>query len=267
MFVNPRAILTFSCAALIFMFSAIGCSSDKDSDYRETLTQVSTIDTIINGIYDGVMSYDDVEDYGNFGIGTFEGLDGEMIALDGEFYQIKADGIAYAVEKGQMTPFAAITFFEDDQAIGLEHGLDYASLQEFIDGIIPTENIFYAIRIDGNFSYMKTRSVPGQTKPYPPLVEVTANQPIFEFSDVSGTLVGFRSPPYVTGINVPGYHLHFIDDARTGGGHVLDFRLQETELKLDHTSEFFMILPEGVDDFYQLDLSQDKGEELEEAER
>ena len=87
----------------------------------------------------------------------------------------------------------------------------------------PPKTCFYAVMIQGEFSYVKTRSVPAQEKPYPPLAEVTKNQPTFEFTDVTGTMVGFRCPPYVTGINVPGYHLHFLTDDRTAGGHLLEF--------------------------------------------
>ncbi len=253
--------------AALLMVTA-GCFSDtEDTSYEETLTQVSTIDAVLNGDYDGMISYGDLEKYGDFGIGTFEGLDGEMIALNGDFFQIRASGIATEVNPDTTTPFAVLTHFDNDETAALQQGTDFTNVQAIIDDMIPTENIFFAIKIDGTFDYMKTRSVPKQTKPYPPLVEVTANQPIFEFEDIKGTLVGFRSPPYVTGINMPGYHLHFITSDRTAGGHVLEFEVADAELSLDHTSEFFMLLPGEGSDFYQLDLSEDKGEELEQAEK
>ena len=234
---------------------------------RETVSQVSTIDALLNGVYDGVMSFSDLEEYGDFGIGTFAGLDGEMLAFDGDFYQVKADGKAYVVSGGMETPFAAVTFFDTDLSRPVPEGIDYAQFEEFLGGILPTDNIFYAIRIDGTFSYMKTRSVPGQGKPYPPLAEVTKNQPIFEFNDVEGTVAGFRCPAYVSGVNVVGYHLHFLTETKDAGGHILEFVVDNAVVSVDYTSEFLMILPDENSDFYKLDLTEDKQEELEQVEQ
>lgn len=260
--------------SLVCLLSVLvaGCSADKSitaglPHERETLTQVSTLDAILAGVYDGVMNYETLKGYGDFGIGTFEGLDGEMLALDGEYYQIKADGVAYPVAGSQETPFAAVTYFDADYEVTLPTGIDYQGLQEFLDGVLPTGNAFYAVRVDGTFSYMKTRSVPAQTKPYPPLVEVTKHQPEFEFHNVSGTLVGFRCPPYAAGVNLVGYHLHFLTDSMDAGGHVLEFTVQDAIARLDFTGDFLMILPDEGSDFYRIDLTPDKQDELEEAEK
>ena len=247
-----------------------GCPSPYPANpvaQRETLVQISTIDALLNGVYDGVMSFETLKEYGDFGIGTFEGFDGEMVEFDGDFYQVKADGKAYPVKDTMETPFAAVTFFDADLKQSIPEGMNYAQLGEFLDGILPTSNIFYAIRMEGTFSYMKTRSVPGQEKPYPPLAEVTKNQPTFEFNNIGGTIVGFRCPAYVSGVNVPGYHLHFLTKNRDAGGHVLEFEVEEAEASVDYTSEFLMILPGEESDFYKLDLTADRQGELEEVEK
>ena len=212
LFLNKRLWLCILASSLCLPVSTLaGCdNSSNDLIERETLTQVSTIDALLGGVYDGVMDFKTLEDYGDFGIGTFEGLDGEMLGFEGKFYQVKADGVAYPVTGSMLTPFASVTFFDADLEESLPEGMDYAQLPDFMEDILPTGNIFYALRIDGEFSYVKTRSVPAQQKPYPPLVEVTANQPEFEFNDVEGVLVGFICPDYVSGVNVPGYHLHFL---------------------------------------------------------
>jgi acetolactate decarboxylase len=235
-------------------------------EYQETLTQVSTIGALLNGVYDGDISFGDLKKYGDFGIGTFNRLDGEMVALNGEFYQIKSDGHAYKVKDSMKTPFANVTFFDDDEEVKLDEGMNYADIRNFIDNMIPTKNIFYAIKIDGTFSYVKTRSVPKQMKPYPPLVEVTKDQSIFEFNDVKGTIVGFRSPSYVGGMNVPGYHLHFITEDKRAGGHLLEVKVKDATAKLDYTSDLFMVLP-SEDDFYRVDLTNIKEEEVGKAEK
>ena len=265
-------IFSSSC---LFFISMLGCSSnpatqiyaDNPVAQRETLTQISTIDAILNGVYDGVVDFGTLKKYGDFGIGTFEGLDGEMLGFDGNFYQVKSDGIAYPASDSMETPFASVTFFEVDCNHDLPEGISYEQLEDFLDGVLPTGNIFYAIKIEGTFSYMKTRSVPAQEKPYPPLVEVTQNQPTFEFNDVEGTIVGFRCPAYVSGVNVPGYHLHFLTKSRDSGGHVLEFEVVEAVAFIDYTSEFLMILPGDESDFYEVDLTQDKQKELEKVEK
>jgi acetolactate decarboxylase len=253
--------------ALALVLVGVGFSACGPAPQRETLTQISTIDAILNGVYDGVMTIGDLKQYGDFGIGTLEGLDGEMLELDGNFYQIKADGVAYPVDSKVKTPFASVTYFDTDSQIELPENTNYQQCQKLISDALPTENIFYAIKITGTFSYMKTRSVPAQHKPYPPLVEVTKNQPVFEFTDVAGTIVGFYCPSYVNGVNVPGLHLHFLNTAKSAGGHVLDFIVKEATVSIDNTSEFTMILPGPDSDFYKLDLTPDKSGDLEKAEK
>jgi acetolactate decarboxylase len=143
---------------------------------------------------------------------------------------------------------------------------DFNGLQKQLNDSLPTKNIFYAIRIDGNFSYVKTRSVPKQAKPYPLLAEVVKNQPIFEKKNVRGTIVGFFCPSYVKGINVPGFHFHFISDDRKFGGHLLDCSISKGEIKLDYTNEFAMNLP-VTKDFMDTDLSGEKEQELKKVEK
>jgi acetolactate decarboxylase len=112
-----------------------------------------------------------------------------------------------------------------------------------LDGVLGSDNLCYAVRISGQFGYIKTRSVPRQARPYPPLTDVVKDQAIFEFTDVRGTIVGFRMPPYVTGINVPGWHLHFLAEDLSGGGHLLDCRCDEATAQIDETDGIMLDLP------------------------
>ena len=206
---------------IVFLFlitSFTGCISLRNQD---VLYQTSTINALLEGIYDGEETFGELKKYGDFGLGTFNALDGEMVAVDGKFYQIKTDGIAYPVSSSMNTPFAVVTFFKPDKIFIIDKVKNYEELKKFIDERLPSKNIFYAIKIEGNFEYIKTRSVPRQKKPYPPLVEVVKKQSIFTFHNVKGTIVGFRCPSFVKGLNVPGYHLHFITEDRKAGGHIL----------------------------------------------
>ena len=213
---------------------------------HHTLFQTSTIDALLEGEYDGDVSFAELEGRGDFGLGTLEALDGEMIALDGGFYQVRSDGRAYAVERRAKTPFAVVTFFEPNLFRTLATPLDLGTFCAGLDRLVGGEASCYAIRVDGDFEYVKTRSVPRQKKPYPPLAEVVERQPTFEIHDVRGSLVGFRFPHYAQGLNVAGYHFHFITADRSAGGHVLEFRLARGELRIDSEADLRLELPPGV---------------------
>jgi acetolactate decarboxylase len=160
-----------------------------------------------------------------------------------------------------------VAHFRPNHIRGFPRPLDYPALLARIDQVAPERNLFLAVRIDGVFSYVKVRAAPAQQKPYPPLAEVAKTQPVFEYTDVRGTVVGFRCPALVKGLNVPGYHLHFISDDRSGGGHVLDLRLSGGVLTLDRCNRFHMILPEDGRVLEQIDLTRDRSIELERVEK
>ena len=245
-------------------------SADKPSegapDARDTAYQVSTIDALLQSVYDGFVPISEVKKHGDTAIGTIDALDGELIAVDGEYYIIRSDGVAYPLEDTTNTPFIVATFFDPDFTIHIDKTDNISQFEEQLEAGLPSANMFYAIRIDGTFDYVKTRSVPKQTRPYPKLAEVVKEQSEFEFYNTTGTIVGFWSPEFISGLNVPGYHIHFLTTDHTAGGHVLDLRMTNKNLKLDITPDFFMVLPtEG--DFYQVDLTGDLGSALETVEK
>lgn len=211
-----------------------------------TIFQASTIDALLDGNYEGDISFAELGAHGDFGLGTFDALDGEMVGLDGVFYQVKADGRAYKVDERTKTPFAVVTFFEPGLLRQLSTPMDYAALRAYLDEVAGDVATCHAVRVEGHFDYVKTRSVPRQKKPYPPLAEAVKYQPTFEFQDIRGSLVGFRFPDYVQGLNVSGYHFHFITEDRSAGGHLLECRMIRGELRIDHESDLRLKLPAGV---------------------
>ncbi|MHA1574610.1 MAG: acetolactate decarboxylase [Alphaproteobacteria bacterium] len=247
---------------ILLLIGITGCST-----YRNTVTQFSTIDALLAGAYDGEMTCGQLLDYGNFGLGTFDKLDGEMIVLDGKVYQIKFSGKVCEPENYLKTPFAAVCNFECNKTISLTSSYNLVSLKRELDKTIPDQNLFYAIKITGTFDYIKARSVPKQKKPYPPLAEIVTHQAIFEFKNIEGTIVGFRCPPFVKGINVPHYHLHFINDDKTKGGHILDLDFSNCTAHIDILNKFFMILPEKEGKLQDIDLSINRANELEKVEK
>lgn len=255
-----RSWLVLLCLVPLALAGCSGQYAENPIAERETLAQVSTLDALMGGLYDGEMSFGTLKGYGDMGLGTFEALDGEMLGFDGEFYQVRADGSVHQVPDSMETPFACVTFFDVDETEGLPQGTDYAGLEQLLDGMVPTDNIFYAIRIDGTFSSVKARSVPRQERPYPPLADVIEEQVVFELTDVAGTMVGFRCPAYVDGLNAVGYHLHFLTEDRDAGGHVLEFQVTEAVASLDYTSEYLLLLPGPGSDFYSMELPPDTQE-------
>jgi acetolactate decarboxylase len=235
---------------------------------RDELYQFSTIDALLQGLYDGEMTFSRLKLHGDFGLGTFHRLDGEMVGYDGRFYQVDGEGKVHAVPDEETTPFAAVTFFEPDMTVPDMNNMNLAQIEQYLDARLPTHNIFYAVAIEGLFRFVKTRSVPEQNKPYPPLQEVTKNQPTFTLLDVRGVMVGFRCPEYVAGINVPGYHFHFLTENRDAGGHVLEVESENAIAAIDYTSSFSLVLP-SQEGFYLLDFSRtgEAAQEMLEVER
>lgn len=241
---------------ICIFFNVLG-NCVKEEDSSDVLFQISTINALLEGIYDGENTLKELKRYGDFGLGTFNALDGEMLMLEGKIYQVKADGKVYMAADSMKTPFSVVTFFEEDTSFFPKSKLDYKSLEDFLDKILPTKNIIYAIKIEGLFAYVRARSVPAQKKPYIPLAEVVKNQPEFEFFDVKGTLVGFRLPEYLDGINVPKYHLHFITEDKKSGGHLLELKSERIEIGIDFTERLFVCLPQ-TKEFYNADLVKKK---------
>jgi acetolactate decarboxylase len=185
------------------------------------LFQASTIGALLDGAFDGDLSFAELAARGDLGLGTLNRLDGEMIALDGEFFRADVDGAIRPIAAEERTPFAVVTRFKPTVEVRIEEPLTHAALLARLDALAPPDATTCAVRLDGRFELVRARSVPAQSPPYRPLTEVVADQHVFEFEDVEGTMLGFRFPDYVEGIEVGGYHLHFIDTERRRGGHVL----------------------------------------------
>jgi acetolactate decarboxylase len=230
------------------------------------LFQTSTLQALMNGIYQGDMSFGELERHGDFGLGTFEALDGEMVAVDGKFYQVKTDGKAYLVSPGQKTPFGEVVFFKADRTLVLGETPDLKQLEDYLTKWMPSSNFPYAFKITGKFSYVKTRSVPRQNLPYPPLAEVARHQRVFEFREVDGVIVGFFHPQYLAGVNVTGFHCHFLTPDRRAGGHLLDCRIKQAKVELERLDDIQLRLPVTAE-FSRTDLSGDKQQQIKQVEK
>lgn len=229
---------------------------DSAKQYDQTLTQISTYPALQGGGFDGDTNYADLAKYGDFGLGTFDALHGEMIAIDGVFYQGLADGSVKKVDPKAETPFADVHFFQSDQQIKLQQPLQSVEeLTAYLDTQLPSRNRPYAFRIHATFPTISIRSVPEQPEPFPNLQDAVASQVVFEKENLAGTLVGYWIPDYLNGIALPGYHFHFISDDRQQGGHMLKVSISEATIDIDHLESVKLVIPQN-ESFQASDFSQ-----------
>lgn len=255
----------FKAIGLLFVCLTFGLGNAQ-TPKNTTIYQYATINSLMEGGFDGDMTMEDLQKKGDFGIGTFNELDGEMIGFDHYFYQIKSDGKAYAVSPLQKTPFAVVSHFFKDKSIFKKQKMDFKQLQILLDSLSPNKNLYIGYKIKVRCTKMKTRSVSAQTKPYPVMIDAVKKQSVFETETVSGTLVGYRFPEFMKGLNVPGYHFHFIADDKKSGGHVLDFSGSDFEIEIDFMDDFELHIPDN-EAFNRLNLSKTKAEDLEKVEK
>jgi len=247
-----------------------------------TLTQFSTINALLAGVYDGPASIAGLKDAGDAGLGTFNALDGELIMVDGVVYQIAHDGTVRVMDDDARTPFAVACAFQPQKQFPMwvvtsfeDFDSRWRQLAINPEAVPPSpppplsENYFYAVRIEGRFASVRARSVPKQARPYRPLAEVVAEQNVFDFLAIDGVMIGFYCPAFAQGLNVPGWHFHFISDDRQRGGHVLDFSIEkmgDAIVAWQKLNRLDLRLPEDPA-FATVDLTPNRAAELESVER
>ncbi|WP_320202084.1 acetolactate decarboxylase [Agrobacterium sp. rho-13.3] len=231
-----------------------------------TVFQVSTSGALVAGVYAGVVSVRTLLNHGDFGLGTFANLDGEMVVLDGLAYQVQGTGRVSVADREARAPFAVVTRFTPDTDTTIEAVHSFEELTHQCDELRKSSNIFYAFRLDGRFKVVRARAVnpsEGEAR----LVDTAKAQSEFTFSEVEGTLVGIWSPAFSSAFSVPGYHFHFLSDDRRQGGHLLDcISAGDLRLQCESMTDFHLVLPETAS-FLNADLSNDPAAELAYAEQ
>lgn len=231
----------------------------------DQITQVSIINALLLSRYDGVAPVSELLAYGDFGLGTFDHLDGEMIVLDGEVWQAKGDGAVVRAAPTMTTPFAVVTPFAADRTFPCPEAQSLESLDARLDEQLAAANSFIALKVDVDLSTITLRSVPRQDPPYRPLAEVTKEQSVWTHHDLRGVLVAIRCPAWTEGVNVPGFHWHFLSEDRTIGGHVIDCVVRSGTVECDFSDSWHVLLESVAGD--SQDLGKDLRRELEQVER
>jgi acetolactate decarboxylase len=230
-----------------------------------TLFQVSTSGALVAGVYDKEVSVQTILEHGDFGLGTFAHLDGEMVVLDGHAYQVRGTGAVAEASPDAWAPFAVVTRFSPETNVTLGPVSTFPELQRLCDSHRKSGNLFYALRLDGNFAHIRTRAV-NPAAPGAHLLDAAKAQSEFSFENVSGTLIGLWSPGFSSAFSVAGYHLHFLSSDHQHGGHVLDLEAEQLQLQLETLNDFHLVLPESQS-FLRADLSKNTADELAYAEQ
>jgi len=227
---------------------------------KPSLFQVGTIASLLQGVHEGEVDIATLKQYGDFGIGTFHAVDGELIAIDGDFYRIAGNGEVAKVEFAKKTPFALVTAFQAEQVFTLADIPDFTEFENLISQQFTSKNYIYAIRIDGEFFDMQVRSLKAQSLPFRPLVEVLSEiQMIFDLGTTEGTIVDFYFPEYMSNINLVGHHMHYLNAEKTAGGHVFAMAVKQAKVQVCRMQEFTLHFPLNKD-FIAADLLVKKTE-------
>ncbi|KHK03345.1 acetolactate decarboxylase [Desulfovibrio sp. TomC] len=220
--------------------------ADPGRLWAATLHQTGSIEGLIVGDYAGQRSCAGLVRQGDFGLGTFADLDGEMVVLDGVVYQVTSDGVVHRARPGQLAPFAQIVRFAGSVDLGRVDGLDLPALTAALTDRLPDPSKMCAVRVDGVFPTLTVRSVPAQAKPWPPLAEAIKHQSTFPLTDIAGTLVGIYTPPGLPSLSPAGWHFHFLSHDRRHGGHVLALTTGPAKARGDAVTVLDVVYPPGV---------------------
>ena len=210
------------------------------------LFQTSTVQALLAGSYDGDVTIAEILEHGDLGLGTLNGLDGELIVLDGEVWKAQLDCTLIRPSASAKTPYAVVVEFTPGEPVALTGPFGEDELELRLGDRLAGAERPTAIRIDGRFAELHVRSVPRQRRPYRPLADVIAEQQISVLHEASGTMMGFCFPDALDGIEMVGAHLHFLSDDRARGGHVLSYTLLDAVALLDGATRLHVELPGGA---------------------
>lgn len=211
----------FSRLLLLFAATLFLAACQHGAPKKPALYQYSTLAALMAGNYEGQATVGEMAAKGDFGLGTFNGLDGEMVVLDGTFRRADSNLRLNAVPPNTHVPFASLVFFAPQGQAQLPGVPDLPAVSSWLDAQIASPRLFAAAKVRGTFARLTIRSVPAFSPPYPGLLDALKSQTVRELTNASGTLVGIRAPAETAGTAVPGWHFHFVSDDGTTGGHVL----------------------------------------------
>jgi acetolactate decarboxylase len=249
------------CLIISSLFGLFGCCPQKSNEVSKTkaVFQYSTLSALLEGVYDGEMTVGELKKRGDYGIGTFNALDGELVLSEGECYKVTSDSKVHKISDSEKIPFAAICTYIPDTVIRINRAVNLKKLENYIDSVVVKTNLIYAYKVSGRFDTIVIRSVPKQEKPYKRLIEVYKMQGIYTFTNQEGILFGYKFPEYLKDVNMDNYHFHFLSSDKSKGGHLLNCTLTSGEVSVAYVRNFTLQLPDNKY-FNQTILSNKKSE-------
>ena len=236
---------------------------------RESIYQVALLQSLALGEFEGSISVKQLKTFGDTGIGTFEGVDGEMIVLDGVVYRANQQCKINVVDDKVTVPFSNVTFFDKDFSVKLSNVADKDAIEKILNEQVDKHgrNSFYMVKISGEFALMQVRSELGATKPFnQTLVELLKTQNEVDKENIRGTVVGLYCPDFMSSLNSTGWHFHFVSEDKKFGGHVLGMSVKSGEAQFDKTDNFRMSLPPSKS-FQERNFKADLREDIRKAEQ
>ena len=246
---RPMGWLKCVCAYLSVLFLTLGSQScsikesqpAEDPSKSDFLFQYSVLSALQAGVFDGNMTFGQLKTQGDFGVGTFNRVDGELVINEGKMYRIRSDGSVSTVADQDSSSLAFVKFFKADSSFTIQSsGMSMEALQQLISSRL-SPNELYAIRIKGSFSKLTSRVPAAARKPYPTLADHLAKtQVIFYLANTSGVAVGYLVPSFMDKLNSPGFHFHYLPDDLKAGGHVYDFTATQVTVEIDHVKGYYV---------------------------
>ena len=229
-----KNIIVFTLLLLITSCSQNG-GTKLSNNYSDEIFQYSSKNALINHDYIGNLTVAEIKKNGNFGVGTFNMVDGEMVISENNIYQVLPNGEVNNMSDDVKSPFVVTKFFEADTTFVIS-SVSLDSLKTMLNPILHNLSTPFAIKITGKYKALKSRSVDKATDESVSLEEIIANQTIFDFANVEGKLIGFWYPEYFDGVNFTKYHLHALLNNFAGGGHILDCHFDGAVVEIDFAS-------------------------------
>ncbi len=215
--------------------------------------QTGTIRSLLNSVYKGDSNLHKLRRHGDFGLGTFNMFDGEMILYENNFYHADASGKIRIVSDDTVVPFAVITNFKQNHSYKSSN-CQLQDLKIQIQNKLLSKNLIYAIKVVAEFDYVTFRSCSKETNPNHKIADdLPKLQHVHNTKNTKGILVGFFSPEYLDKVNVAGFHFHFLDIDCLLGGHVLDCQIINAEIFIQQCETLEIDLIDN-ELFYKADL-------------
>lgn len=212
--------------------------------------------TKVPGYYAALIRVGDAKAHGNFGVGEFENLRGELFAMDNEFYELRADGTAHLAADGDWLNVTFLTFFEPEETLRVESPLSFKvdgtpterDLSVWLSSQLPSPDSFYSMSVVGDFENVVVSAIPEQSRPYLPFSEARKLRQEHVVEKQPGRMVAYFTPNYLGCVGVPGLHFHFLNDARTKGGHVERFTVNKAVIRVQRITRLDLGFPEIQND-------------------